>query len=72
MTPLLEKAVARVTQLSEPDQDVIAALIMEELASEERWARAFADSAEALSALAREALSEHKAGKTQPLDLDAP
>ena len=42
MTPLLEKAVAQVTQLSEADQDVIASLIIEELASEERHAFAHA------------------------------
>ena len=68
MTPLLQKAVARISQLSEPEQDVIAALILDEVASEERWSEAFSGSAEALSVLAQEALAEYRAGKTLPLD----
>jgi hypothetical protein len=70
MTRLLEEAYSRLTQLSEPEQDEIAALILEELESEERWSRSFSTSADALSKLAQEALQEHRAGKTLPLDPD--
>ena len=68
MPELLEKAYAAIAQLAAPDQEAIAALILEELASEARWQQAFAHSADALAALADEALAEYRAGRTQPLD----
>ncbi|HZO88970.1 MAG TPA: hypothetical protein VFB38_11585 [Chthonomonadaceae bacterium] len=68
MTQLLEKAYAEIARLSDQDQDAIAAIILEELASEERWQQAFASSSEVLSKLAKEALAEHHAGKTLPLE----
>lgn len=49
-------------------QDVIAALILEELEDEQRWQRSFAQSSPALIRLAEEALAEYRAGLTQPLD----
>jgi len=68
MTQLLERAYAQVQQLAEPDQDAIAALILEELEDEQRWQRSFAQSSPALVRLAEEALAEYRAGLTQPLD----
>ena len=41
MTRLLAKAIARVAELSEDDQNQLAAWILEELESERRWSRAF-------------------------------
>lgn len=70
MTKLLEKAIAEVSQLSEQDQDAVAAWLLEELASDRRWEKAFAGSADALAQLADEALAEHKAGRTEALDPD--
>jgi hypothetical protein len=69
MTKLLEKAVAAVSDLPEKEQDAIAALILEELADEERWAQSFAVSQRQLSTLAKEALEEYRSGRTEPLDL---
>ena len=68
MTQLLERAYAEVAQLPEPDQDVIAALILEELEDERKWQKSFAQSPDALAHLAAEALAEHRAGRTQALD----
>ncbi len=68
MTQLLERAYAEVAQLPEADQDAIAALILEELEDERKWQVSFAQSQEALALLAEEALAEHRAGRTQPLD----
>jgi hypothetical protein len=68
MTQLLERAYAEVEQLTEPDQDAIAALILEELEDDRRWQQSFAQSPQALARLAEEALAEHRAGLTQPLD----
>jgi hypothetical protein len=70
MTQLLEKVIAEVSPRSEPEQDALAAWILEELASEHRWDQAFADSEDALARLAAEALAEHRSGHTQPLDAD--
>ena len=68
MTKLLEEAFAEAGKLPEQEQDVLAAVILEELASERRWDQAFAESADLLAQLADQALAEHQAGKTQMLD----
>jgi hypothetical protein len=68
MTKLLEEAFAEASKLPEQEQDALAAVILEELASERRWDQAFADSADLLAQLADQALAEHQAGKTQVLD----
>ncbi|MGE3800830.1 MAG: hypothetical protein AB7H80_07400 [Candidatus Kapaibacterium sp.] len=56
MTHLLKTVFAEVARLSETEQDAFAALMLEELKSEERWSKAFASSQEKLSDLAVEAL----------------
>ena len=71
MTELLERAIAKVKTLSEPEQDSFAALILEEIEDEACWQKSFANSQEALARLAAEAMAEDRAGKTQPLDVDA-
>jgi hypothetical protein len=68
MTELVEKAFARIAQLPEPEQDDVAAWIMAELESEERWQKAFARSTDLLASLAREATAEYLHKHTQPLD----
>jgi hypothetical protein len=68
MTKLLEEAFAEASKLPEQEQDALAAIILEELASERRWDQAFADSADLLAQLADQALAEHRAGKTHVLD----
>ena len=68
MTKLLEKAFAEASRLPSTEQDAVAALILEELASERRWAEAFAKSQDKLATLADEALAELDRGETEPLD----
>ncbi len=68
MTQLLERAYAEMVRLPEADQDAIAALILEELEDERNWQASFAQSQDALARLAEEALAEHHAGRTQPLN----
>ncbi len=67
MTQLLEKALSQVAKLSASEQDAVAAILIEELASEQRWAESFAKSQELLVKLPKEALAEHAAGRTNPL-----
>jgi len=66
MTQLLERAISEVNKLPPSEQDAIAAILFEELASEHRWSDSFAKSQDVLAKLADEALAEHVAGKTQP------
>lgn len=67
MTQLLEKALSEVAKLPASEQDAVAALVLEELASERRWSSSFAKSQDLLAELADEALAEHAAGRTKPL-----
>jgi hypothetical protein len=70
MSQLIEKAFIEMKKLPEEQQDAFASWILEELASENRWSEAFAASEDILARLADEALAEHHAGKTLPLDPD--
>ena len=70
MTDLIERVLAEINKLPAQEQDALAAWILEELASERRWMDAFDASQDLLAELADEALSEHHAGKTLPLDPD--
>jgi len=67
MTRLLEKAIEQIAKLPESEQDAVAAVMLEELASERRWADALSGPQEKLARLAQEALAEHEAGRTKPL-----
>jgi hypothetical protein len=66
----LETAFAEAAKLPPAEQEALANWILEELASEQRWTEAFALSSEALARLADEALTEHRAGRSRPLDPD--
>ena len=68
MTQLLEKVFAEAGKLSEIEQNALAKWLLDELSSEKRWDKAFAESEDALEKLADEALKEHKGKKTRPLD----
>ena len=64
----LELAFAEIEKLPPTEQNEFAAWILEELHSEQRWAKLFAESSDLLSHLADEALAEHKAKKTKKLN----
>jgi len=70
MTKMLEKAVAKINQLPEKQQDAIAAIILEEIEDEARWDAAFAGSLSVLERLAAEAEEEDRRGLTKELDPD--
>jgi hypothetical protein len=71
MSQLMEQVIGEIRKLSDEEQEALAAWLLDELASEARWARAFAASEDVLSQLADEALAEQRAGKTLPLDPDS-
>ena len=68
MTHALVAAIAQAEKLPPEEQDVLAGILVEEIASEQRWSMSFARSEHVLEALATEALAELEAGKTRPLD----
>lgn len=70
MTALLQQAFTEAAKLSESEQEILASRLLADLASEDDFDRAIAHSSEKLAALAREALAEHRAGQTEPLDPD--
>lgn len=70
MTKLLEKAFEEAARLPEKEQDSLAQVLLDELASDRRWDELFAKSHDLLSELAAEALADHRAGRTEVLDPD--
>jgi len=70
MTRLLEEALQVLDGLPSSEQDAIAALILEQIQADRQWDAAFGASQNELAELAREALDEHRAGRTTVLDPD--
>ena len=70
MTQLLEKAFEEASKLPDIEQNIVAKWLLDELASEGKWEKTFAESEDILDKLADEALAEHAQGKTKPLDVD--
>jgi hypothetical protein len=70
MTTLLQQAFDAAAKLPAEEQDLLASRVLAELAAEDEFDRAIEGSADKLAALAAEALAEHRAGQTQPLDPD--
>ena len=73
MTDLLEEAFAKAARLPDDEQDASPAFarwLMDEIESERRWSQSFKTSQRQLANLAREALEEELAGRTEPLDPD--
>ena len=70
MTELLDEAFAKVARLPDHEQDAFARWLMDELESEQDWTRAFETSRGQLAEVAREALEDDLADRTEPLDPD--
>ncbi len=72
MSQLMEQAIQEARQLPEGDQEAIAAIILQEIESERRWAELFAQpkSADLLSRMADEALADVRARRASKLDVN--
>jgi hypothetical protein len=68
MTSSLQQAFDKASTLPADQQEVLAAIVLDEIASEQRWQAAFAGSQDALAKLAREALENDCRGLTSDLD----
>jgi hypothetical protein len=66
----IDEVYAVLARLSEEDREAIAAMILEEIASEERWHQSLTRTPDALKSLADEARKEYRAGLAEPLDPD--
>jgi hypothetical protein len=71
MTELLQQAFDEAAKLPPAEQELLASRLLAEIATENEFDRAIARSADKLAPLAKEALAEHCAGKTQKLDPDS-
>ena len=73
MTELLQQAFDRAAELPDSQQDELARFLLAELDSERRWDEMFSrpESEDLLDQWAGEALDAHRAGRTQPLDVEA-
>ena len=67
MTRLLEKVLSQAAKLPDAEQDAVAAILLEEMTSEQSWSESFAKSQDLLAELAQKALAEHAGGRTKPL-----
>jgi hypothetical protein len=56
--------------LPDPEQDAIAALILEEIEDDRRWEQAFARSSEKLTALAARAAEQVRTGQCRTAGFD--
>ena len=70
MTRLLEEAFAAAAGLPEADQNALARALLDELASEHEIDSAIASRPDVLARLGDEALAEHRADRTEPLEPD--
>ena len=68
MTELLERAFAEASKLPQEVQDMLAKMLLADLAAEEKWDETFAKSQDKLALLADEALTEYQNGKTKNLE----
>jgi hypothetical protein len=70
MTKALQKAFEAAAKLPDRAQDELAAVILDELRTDVTWEKTLGSSLPELERLAEEALREHRAGRTRPLDPD--
>ena len=68
MTQALSAAVASAAKLPDEEQNVLAAILLEEMESEERWSALLSESQNLLEQMASEAIQDFQAGRVQPID----
>lgn len=70
MTSMLKKAFDEAAKLSEIEQNALARWVFEELKSDRKWDKQFAESEDILAELSRGALQEESNNETTDLDED--
>lgn len=72
MTQLLERAIAEAQKLSDPAQDSIAALILDQISDDQAWDDAFVRSQDQLAQLAAKVREDIASGRVRPFDRRLP
>jgi hypothetical protein len=67
---MLERAFSEASKLPEIEQNAMARWVLDEIESERKWSKLFAESENILAQLALEALEEEDKGKTTELDVE--
>ena len=70
MTSMLENAFAAASKLPAIEQNTLARWMIDEIESDQKWDKLFAESEDALGQLAIEAINEENSGRTTELDPD--
>lgn len=70
MTSMLKKAFDEALKLPELEQNTLARWVLQELKSDRKWEKLFAESEDMLTELAQEALRDEDRNKTTDLNVD--
>ena len=70
MTKALEEVFKAASELPEAEQNALAEAIRAEIEAGKDWGKSFAGSLDVLERLADEAITDHRAGQTKPVDPD--
>jgi hypothetical protein len=70
MTKLLKNAFNEASKLPEIEQNAIGRWLLDEIKTDKKWEKLFAESEDILEHLAQEALTENEKGKTKDLDIN--
>jgi len=71
MTNTLDAAIAKLAELPPEEQDRVGRWLLDELADDEQWTRAFDASQDTLSKLVADARADRAAGRTTDVDPDS-
>ncbi len=70
MTHQLENAIKKLSKLPEREQNAMARWILDEINSDKKWDKLFADSEDQLQKMAEDALEDYSKDKTKQLDIN--
>jgi hypothetical protein len=70
MSNLLDEAYAAAKELPEDEQEMIGAVLLEEIDADRRWEELFAKPSDVIERMGEKALEDYRLGRTLPLDPD--
>jgi hypothetical protein len=70
MTKALQEAIARLQQMPEEQQDLLARLVLHEIGEDEKWLKSTSQNADKLRGLVNDVLTADARGECETLDPD--
>jgi len=70
MTKLLKQAFEKASELPANLQDELARELLQDMQAEQKWDETFVESQDVLDSLAKDALKQHKNGRTKRMEPD--